>query len=124
MSSERSGSWMRDHLANERTLLAWVRTALALVAVGLAVAKLATFLQLAALDHPELAPTLPAPIWSKLVGVSLVFTGFLTMLVGAVRTRNWARHVGGDPPSLVALWWLSSIILLIAVGVSAYIFLG
>uniref|UniRef100_A0A7S4JYN1 DUF202 domain-containing protein n=1 Tax=Odontella aurita TaxID=265563 RepID=A0A7S4JYN1_9STRA len=33
------GSTARDHLANERTLLAWVRTSVSLIALGIAVAK-------------------------------------------------------------------------------------
>ena len=33
------GSTARDHLANERTLLAWVRTAVALLALGLAIGE-------------------------------------------------------------------------------------
>ncbi|CAE8649983.1 unnamed protein product [Polarella glacialis] len=35
-----SGSTARDHLANERTYLAWLRTAISLVALGLGVVKL------------------------------------------------------------------------------------
>ena len=33
------GSMARDHLANERTLLAWVRTSVALLALGIGIAK-------------------------------------------------------------------------------------
>ena len=35
-----NGSTARDHLANERTFLAWIRTALALVGVGLGLLKI------------------------------------------------------------------------------------
>jgi putative membrane protein len=34
-----SGSTARDHLANERTLLAWVRTSASMIALGIAIAK-------------------------------------------------------------------------------------
>lgn len=122
--SERPGSWMRDHLANERTLMAWARTSLALVAVGLGVAKLATFLEIAAVDHPELASQLPSPFWSELLGVLLVGFGFMTLLVGAVRTWRWARHVDGDPPRMLGLWLMTGVYLAISVGVGAYIVLG
>jgi len=37
-----TGSAARDHLANERTLLAWVRTSIALLALGIAIAKFST----------------------------------------------------------------------------------
>ncbi|KAJ2891105.1 hypothetical protein GGI21_005951, partial [Coemansia aciculifera] len=37
---ENKGSVARDHLANERTYLAWIRTSLSLVTVGVAIRQL------------------------------------------------------------------------------------
>lgn len=37
--TENTGSRARDHLANERTFLAWLRTALAFIGLGVLVAK-------------------------------------------------------------------------------------
>lgn len=124
MSEPRPGSWMRDHLANERTLMAWGRTSLALVAVGLAVAKVATFLEIAALDHPQLATRLPDPVWSKVIGLALVGVGFLAMVVGIVRTVRWRNHVGGDPPPMIGVWTVSGIFLAIAAAIGLYIAFG
>ena len=121
MGEARPGSWMRDHLANERTLLAWARTSLALVAVGLSVAKLATFLEIAAFDHPELASKLPNPMWSTLIGVALVALGFFTLAVGAVRTYRWAKRVGSEPPAMTGLWVMTGVYLAIALGIGIYI---
>jgi len=115
---------MRDHLANERTLMAWARTALALVAVGLGVAKLATFLEITAYDHPALADTIPDPFWSELIGVALVGLGFLTLLGGAVRSWRWAQRVGGAPPDMTFLFVMVAIFLAISLGVGLYIVLG
>lgn len=39
---ENIDSTARDHLANERTFLAWIRTALAVIGLGVLVAKLVT----------------------------------------------------------------------------------
>jgi putative membrane protein len=122
--SERPGSWMRDHLANERTLMAWGRTSLALVAVGLGVAKIANFLQIAAVDHPELANTLPAPFWSKLIALSLVGVGGFAMVSGVVRTRRWAAEVGGEPPAMMELWVMSGVFLAISAAIGLYIAVG
>ncbi len=41
----RSANRVRDHLANERTFLAWVRTSLALVAFGFVLARMGLFLR-------------------------------------------------------------------------------
>ena len=48
----------RDHAANERTFLAWVRTAIAIMAFGFIVEKFGLFLELAA---PSLANRTLAP---------------------------------------------------------------
>lgn len=41
-SGGNSGNRARDHLANERTFLAWLRTAIGVIAVGAAIARLGT----------------------------------------------------------------------------------
>lgn len=50
-----SGSTARDHLASERTFLAWLRTGLGFVALGIAVERFSQF---------ELAPPPPPPAQS------------------------------------------------------------
>ena len=47
-----SGSTARDHLASERTFLAWLRTGLGFVALGIAIERFSQF---------ELAPPSPIP---------------------------------------------------------------
>ena len=39
-AQDNTGSVARDHLANERTFLAWIRTALAVIGLGVLVGKL------------------------------------------------------------------------------------
>jgi len=39
-AQKNTGSLARDHLANERTFLAWIRTALAVIGLGVLVGKL------------------------------------------------------------------------------------
>lgn len=39
-AQENTGSTARDHLANERTFLAWIRTSLAIIGLGVLVGKL------------------------------------------------------------------------------------
>jgi putative membrane protein len=49
MSPARTSSRIGDHLANERTFLAWVRTALGLIGLGFVVARMGLFLRQLAL---------------------------------------------------------------------------
>ena len=119
--SERPGSWVRDHLANERTLLAWVRTSIAFMAFGIGIAKLSVLLQIDAIEHPEMAARLPSAITSQLVGAGLVAVGGLVGVLGAAQARRWAREIAGDPPSPRALILTVAVSVLTSVGLLAYL---
>jgi putative membrane protein len=71
----------REHLANERTLLAWVRTAVALMGLGFVVARFGLFLR--QLVAERAAPAEPAHvaalIGAALVGASVVITALSTV---------------------------------------------
>jgi putative membrane protein len=84
---------IRDRLANERTLLAWVRTALALMAFGVAVERFAVFIRGAAVTTD--AAELPDPVWSQAIGLVLVLLGGVVAVSGGWRTRAWAAFI--DP---------------------------
>ncbi|MFP5372378.1 MAG: YidH family protein, partial [Actinomycetes bacterium] len=79
----------RFTLANERTLLAWLRTGLALVAGGVAVATY--------------APDLGVDWGSAAVSVSLVLIGLGTAVAGYQRWRANERAISTDDP-LPASW--------------------
>jgi putative membrane protein len=74
----------RFTLANERTLLAWLRTGLALVAGGVAVA--------------EFAPDLGVRWGSAAVAVALVLTGAAAAIGGYVRWRRNEQAITDDRP--------------------------
>ena len=74
----------RFTLANERTLLAWLRTGLALVAGGVAVA--------------QFAPDLGVRWGSAAVAVALVLTGLGAAVGGYVRWRRNERAIAADRP--------------------------
>lgn len=67
----------RDHLANERTYLAWLRTAAAVMALGLAVTGLVK----------------EASALSAVAGVVLVLTGVAGVVYGTARYRQVTREL-------------------------------
>ncbi|WP_233451914.1 YidH family protein [Rubrobacter xylanophilus] len=69
---------VREHLANERTLLAWVRTGVGLISVGFVVERAGAL----ASATPGGRQTASA---SEVFGLALVALGCLTLVVGAVQ---------------------------------------
>jgi putative membrane protein len=83
----------RFSLANERTLLAWLRTALALVAGGVAMT--------------QFAPDLGVPAGGPVVSVGLLLGGLATALAGHRRYVRNERAIAADEPlpvSAAATW--------------------
>ena len=88
-----SGSELRDRMANERTLLAWVRTAIALMAFGMAIAKFSLFLTLAGLERPDALSTMPSALLSRVTGTAFILLGAGVTLLGLNRTLAYARII-------------------------------
>src|SRR5437588_11399399 len=87
-----------EHLANERTILAWVRTAIAIMTLGIAINRFSLFLV-------EFARTVPggrtANVHAEEVGIGLVIVGVLVMLGGIRHYLDVARAIddGNYEPS-------------------------
>src|SRR5256885_662537 len=68
-----------DHLANERTFLAWIRTGLATIAFGFVIERFGLLLRELGLRNQT---TFPLPVsFSALVGVSLTLLGIVMIIV-------------------------------------------
>ncbi len=79
----------RDHLANERTFLAWVRSCIAIMALGFVVARFGLLIR-------ELGPNAPrhTPVGlSTGFGVALVVCGAALMILATLRYRDAARAI-------------------------------
>lgn len=71
---------LRDHLANERTLLAWVRTAITIMALGFVIAKFGILVrEVQGLTHAAQ----DVVHFSALFGAALVCTGAVTLAFAA-----------------------------------------
>ena len=81
---------IRLHQANERTMLAWLRTGIALMAFGFAIARFGLFLrQLAAVGSVALHA--PQGLGSAWLGGVLVALGMMTNVLATVRYGR-VRH--------------------------------
>jgi putative membrane protein len=81
-------SRFRDHAANERTLLAWVRTGIALMAFGFAIARFGLFLREVA-QVGQVRGT--RGVGSAWFGVALVVLGFITNSAATIRYARARR---------------------------------
>jgi putative membrane protein len=96
---------LRIHQANERTMLAWVRTGIAIMTFGFAIARFGVFLRQLAQLNPALVHV-PRGIGSTWVGAALVALGMLANLVGTVRYATVRRAIlrgelGAPRPTIV-----------------------
>lgn len=74
----------REHQANERTFLAWLRTSIALIALGFAIARFSIFLrQIQATFTQQFVPPLHPIFNSDNLGIFLVIFGLVTVVLAA-----------------------------------------
>ena len=94
----------RFTLAAERTVLAWLRTALGLIAAGVAVMHL--------IDPSGDSPAATA------LGILLIGMGAFTAIIGAVRWHEVTRALrrGGPLPGPWPIWILTAAFVAVAIG--------
>ncbi|KAJ2717157.1 hypothetical protein H4R19_000101 [Coemansia spiralis] len=119
---ENKGSVARDHLANERTYLAWIRTSLSLVTVGVAIRQLYR-VSVDLGDTPDAADHLAArdPLAGRVLGVCFVALGLAFVVVGLFRYFRSQRLMtkGEFPVSRAMVGACAAAILALLVGVLA-----
>ena len=99
MNEEKKQGDIRDHLANERTFLAWIRTSIGIMAFGFVVEKFALFIKQMSLilGKANIGNASPATHgYSAIVGIFLVGFGTLMGLLAFVRYKKVERQIEGD----------------------------
>jgi putative membrane protein len=130
-TSKKSSLNISDHLANERTFLAWIRTCLGIMAFGFVVEKFSIFLRniaavlLSASSAPKILgfSTNQASI-SSILGVALVILGgFLCIMafIQYTRTRGEIDNKNYSP-SLMLNVMLTLIVVLVCLFLAIYLF--
>jgi len=87
-----------DHAAHERTFLAWVRTAITVMAFGFLVEKFDLFLEVAAPSLAGRAFSLSGHRFANLAGLAFVLLGTAMVAIAAVRFRITARNIDSEDP--------------------------
>lgn len=113
MREENHFDLLREHLANERTFLAWIRTSLALMGFGFVIIKFSFFLQeLALWVEPQNKNSVE---FSNHLGIIMVVAGIVLSLLAWIRFRKTGKQLNNRTysTSFVLSMLLTIIILLI-----------
>src|SRR4051794_16309418 len=81
-----------DHLANERTFLAWIRTSIGIMAFGFVVVKFSLFIKQISLiiGKPNMVQSRG---YSAIVGIILVAVGTLMSVLSYIRYRQTSKQL-------------------------------
>ncbi|BAY66180.1 DUF202 domain-containing protein [Calothrix sp. FACHB-1219] len=106
---------VRDHLANERTYLAWMRSGIALMGFGVLIVRLRII-------RPPLAPQPPGSGWK--LGLAFALVGVLTVLLSTQHYFAVRRDIDEDTYQPPDRWILlaSLAVVLLGGGVLYYVF--
>lgn len=111
-----------DHLANERTYLAWIRTGIGIMAFGFVVVKFSLFVkQIGVVFQTKI--NAPSQGYSAIIGIVLVAMGMLSILFSFFQYRRVDKQLrtGTYEPSTVLTTILTAVILLISIILIAYL---
>ena len=96
-----------DHLANERTFLAWIRTSIALMGFGFVIVKFAVFIrQISYMVGEKNVPASKG--YSAEIGVIMVILGAVITALAYLRYRNIENQLNND--SYFPSKWLSILV--------------
>ena len=111
-----------NHLANERTFLAWIRTSVGLMAFGFVVVKFSLFVrQVSALLGKE--NLIQNRGYSGFVGIILVAVGMITSVLSYARYRKTKKQIseGNYNHSTILLTVITAFIFFLSVLLIVYL---
>jgi putative membrane protein len=105
----------REHQANERTFLAWLRTSIALIGFGFAIARFGIFLRQLNLALTQQEPPVNQLSNSENLGVALVIFGISTIALAAWRYNQvfWQIEQGDYRPNRLMVWIMTGVVIIL-----------
>ena len=100
-----SNEKLREHLANERTFLAWIRTSIALMGFGFVIVKFALFLKQISIMLEEM-PDTSVKGYSAIIGIIMVALGIILAVLAFWQYKKVQKQLNSDsfvPSSLLSI---------------------
>ncbi|QDU27292.1 hypothetical protein ETAA8_23790 [Anatilimnocola aggregata] len=112
----------RVFFAAERTLLAWLRTGLAVIGVGFLVARFGLFLKLIRQPNVDHSP----PVFSSLIGIAFVLLGTAMIGIAACQQVRFCSELPADQQPN-RYWmnfsvWMASLVAVLGIALAVYLF--
>jgi putative membrane protein len=85
-----------DHAANERTFLAWVRTAIAVMAFGFLIERFDLFLLIAAPQLTTRSLAVHGQGFANIAGLTFIVLGVAMVVIAAIRFYKTAKAIDSD----------------------------
>jgi putative membrane protein len=85
-----------DHAANERTFLAWVRTAIAVMAFGFVIERFDLFLQVAAPALAQRQLSGHGQLFANIAGLAFIGIGVAMIAIAGLRFARTAREIDSE----------------------------
>ncbi|HLI13097.1 MAG TPA: DUF202 domain-containing protein [Alphaproteobacteria bacterium] len=114
-----------DHAANERTFLAWVRTAIAVMAFGFLVEKFDLFLEIGVRTLTGSDAAVPQHPFGEVAGLALIILGTAMVAVAAGRFLATARAIDRQElrPGTGSRVDVALAALLVLLGIALFVYL-
>ena len=114
-----------DHAANERTFLAWIRTAIAVMAFGFLVEKFELFLEVMTRSLGDHAPPVSGRVAGDVAGLMLIVLGGVMMVIATVRFHQIGDDIDAADtrPAHGKRMDLVLVTLLVALGATLFVYL-
>jgi len=110
-----------DHAANERTYLAWIRTAIAIMAFGFVVEKFDLFLKYLGHSISSKGEHIVGSAYAEIVGLSFIFISIIIFILST--TRYYAHKKAIETETLMTYGSKKTNVLIVLLMVLLAIFL-
>lgn len=107
MGENKMNSNTNEHLANERTFLAWVRTSIGIMAFGFVVVKFSLFVkQIGIVLGKQIL--LPPRGYSNIIGIVLVAAGSSSLVLSFIQYKRTEKQINNN--NYISSSWLSGLL--------------